>query len=182
MLGVRVSSISRDGSTAGRSVTQAVMRCAPSGGSAREVGMARVGTTAVVALIACALIGAGCGSDESSDSNVPVSALSVVTTTTMAASSSTSSTESSASPASAPPPAQSTAPSTTFASSAGSSPVTIPAGEGPEAACTSGERPLVFAYEQTSGALRWARCTSEPVVPMIAGATEQLVYAVLTKD
>ena len=138
--------------------------------------MARVGLTAIAAFVASVLIAGGCGSDESSD-GIDSSGPSVAPTTIAATSS--SATQSSA----ATPTTQSTTTATTVTSSTSSGPPpTIPAGDGPEAACAPGEQPMVFAYDQTTGSLRWARCSSETLVPMVVGATEELVYAVLTKE
>ena len=41
---------------------------------------------------------------------------------------------------------------------------------------------MVFAHERVDGTLRWAWCSAEDVVPNVVGATEQLVYALVTKD
>ena len=41
---------------------------------------------------------------------------------------------------------------------------------------------MVFAHERANGTLRWARCSAEDLVPNVVGATEQLVYALLTKE
>ena len=142
--------------------------------------MTRVGPAAVAALLACALIAGGCDSDSAQSD---ASSVATVAATTTIAAASVSAMPTSETPSSVASTAPSTASATTIASSTSSGPPpSIPAGAGPEAACAPGEQPLVFAYEQTSGSLRWARCTPEAFVPMVVGATEELVYAVLTKE
>lgn len=130
--------------------------------------MGTMSRRAVFAAFVGVVVIAACSNDQrTADESIVTSTTSeattsTVTTTARAASSTVSATSA---------PTSTTVAATTIAPATESIPLTP---------CDDGELPVVAAYDRDDGAPVWTACTDEPTQPVLLGATDDVVMAMLT--